>query len=34
LQKLNLIDADADPEKVLDELLAESASLTEPPPGV
>ena len=30
LQKLNLIDADAEPEKVLDELLAESASLTEP----
>ncbi|WP_411369767.1 DUF4055 domain-containing protein [Citrobacter braakii] len=27
LQKLNLIDADADPEKVLDELLAESSSL-------
>lgn len=33
LQKLNLIDADADPDKVLDELLAESASLTEPSPG-
>ena len=31
LQKLNLIDADADPEKVLDELLTESASLIEPP---
>lgn len=27
LQKLNLIDADADPDKVLDELLAESSSL-------
>lgn len=27
LQKLNLIDADSDPEKVLDELLAESSSL-------
>ncbi|MFJ2973467.1 DUF4055 domain-containing protein [Kluyvera sp. NPDC087067] len=27
LQKLNLIDADADPEKVLDELLADSSSL-------
>lgn len=33
LQKLNLIDADADPDAVLSELLAESASLTEPPPG-
>ncbi|HIC7827709.1 TPA: DUF4055 domain-containing protein [Enterobacter hormaechei] len=33
LQKLNLIDADADPDVVLSELLAESASLTEPPPG-
>ncbi|HDR2380126.1 TPA: DUF4055 domain-containing protein [Enterobacter kobei] len=32
LQKLSLIDADADPDKVLNELLAESASLTEPPP--
>lgn len=31
LQKLSLIDADADPDKVLNELLAESASLTEPP---
>ncbi|HCL6635066.1 TPA: DUF4055 domain-containing protein [Citrobacter freundii] len=27
LQKLNIIDADADPDKVLDELLAESSSL-------
>ncbi|MGM8718946.1 glycoside hydrolase family protein [Enterobacter kobei] len=34
LQKLNLIDADADPDTVLSELLAESASLSEPPPGV
>ena len=33
LQKLNIIDADADPDVVLSELLAESASLTEPPPG-
>lgn len=33
LQKLNIIDADADPDVVLNELLAESASLTEPPPG-
>ena len=33
LQKLNLIDGDADPDVVLSELLAESASLTEPPPG-
>lgn len=32
LQKLSLIDADADPDKVLNELLAESASLTELPP--
>ncbi|HBB6886667.1 TPA: DUF4055 domain-containing protein [Citrobacter freundii] len=32
LQKLNIIDADADPEKVLSELLSESASLTETPP--
>jgi len=31
LQKLNIIDADADPDKVLSELLAESASLTGPP---
>lgn len=33
LQKLNIIDADADPNVVLSELLTESASLTEPPPG-
>ncbi len=33
LQKLNLIDADADPDVVLSELLAESASLNETPPG-
>lgn len=33
LQKLNIIDADADPDVVLSELLTESASLTEPPPG-
>ncbi|WP_039029278.1 DUF4055 domain-containing protein [Leclercia adecarboxylata] len=33
LQKLNLIDADADPDVVLSELLAESATLTEPPTG-
>ncbi|NBC97896.1 DUF4055 domain-containing protein [Atlantibacter hermannii] len=33
LQKLNIIDADADPDVVLSELLAESASLTETPPG-
>ena len=33
LQKLNLIDADADPDVVLSELLAESASLAEPSPG-
>ncbi|MDU3906559.1 MAG: DUF4055 domain-containing protein [Citrobacter portucalensis] len=33
LQKLSLIDADADPDVVLSELLAESASLTEPSPG-
>ncbi|GAL60375.1 hypothetical protein EV102420_37_00140 [Pseudescherichia vulneris NBRC 102420] len=33
LQKLSLIDADADPDVVLSELLAESASLTEPKPG-
>ena len=33
LQKLNIIDADADPDVVLNELLAESASLTEPKPG-
>lgn len=33
LQKLNLIDADADLDVVLSELLAESASLTEPSPG-
>lgn len=33
LQKLNIIDADADPDVVLNELLAESASLTEPLPG-
>ncbi|MEG1212188.1 MAG: DUF4055 domain-containing protein [Leclercia sp.] len=33
LQKLNIIDADADPDVVLSELLAESASLTEPSPG-
>ncbi|MBY6259125.1 DUF4055 domain-containing protein [Phytobacter diazotrophicus] len=32
LQKLNIIDADADPDVVLSELLAESASLNEPPP--
>ncbi|MDU4998939.1 MAG: DUF4055 domain-containing protein [Enterobacteriaceae bacterium] len=32
LQKLNIIDADADPDMVLSELLAESASLNEPPP--
>lgn len=32
LQKLNIIDADADPNVVLSELLAESASLNEPPP--
>ncbi|MGK9173249.1 DUF4055 domain-containing protein [Yokenella regensburgei] len=31
LQKLNIIDADADPDVVLSELLTESASLTEPP---
>lgn len=33
LQKLNLIDADADPDVVLSELLAESATLSEPPTG-
>lgn len=33
LQKLNLIDADADPDVVLSELLAESATLNEPSPG-
>ena len=33
LQKLNIIDADADPDVVLSELLAESASLSDPPPG-
>lgn len=32
LQKLKIIDADADPDVVLSELLAESASLNEPPP--
>lgn len=32
LQKLNIIDADADPDVVLSELLTESASLTEPLP--
>ena len=32
LQKLNIIDADADPDLVLSELLTESSSLTEPPP--
>ncbi|MFO3869960.1 DUF4055 domain-containing protein [Citrobacter freundii] len=33
LQKLNIIDADADPNVVLSELLAESATLSEPPTG-
>lgn len=33
LQKLNIIDADADPDVVLSELLTESASLNEPPLG-